>query len=60
MLKQISNTLTEHIRETDLLARLGGDEFAIIMNDSGQKVKRKISGPLTVEIKERRRLVFCH
>ena len=32
LLKNISNILTEHISENDLLARTGGDEFLILKN----------------------------
>ena len=31
MLKMVSSTLRNIVRETDLLARLGGDEFALVM-----------------------------
>src|SRR5262249_21233302 len=33
LLKSVSRSLTEALRETDLLARLGGDEFMVVVQD---------------------------
>lgn len=31
IIKSVASSLTEHLRETDLIARIGGEEFAVIM-----------------------------
>jgi diguanylate cyclase (GGDEF)-like protein/PAS domain S-box-containing protein len=31
VIKAVANSLTHHLRETDIIARIGGEEFAIIM-----------------------------
>ncbi|NOH81096.1 sensor domain-containing diguanylate cyclase [Vibrio sp. RE86] len=32
VIKSVSDSLTKHLRETDLVARIGGEEFAVIMS----------------------------
>ncbi|MGD9650438.1 MAG: GGDEF domain-containing protein [Dongiaceae bacterium] len=34
MLLQLSKTLSENVRDSDLVARLGGDEFAVVLTDT--------------------------
>jgi len=37
VLKQIANTLSKHLRGTDILARFGGDEFIVILPETDQE-----------------------
>lgn len=51
LLKQISNRLSENLRESDTVARLGGDEFAVVLEpiqneDDAQRVISKLSTAL--------------
>jgi len=43
MLKMVSNTLRNMVRETDLLARLGGDEFALVMPQTDADGARRMA-----------------
>lgn len=40
VLRVVSNTLREHLRQTDLLARLGGDEFVILLPETDSEAAR--------------------
>jgi len=35
LLITVVTTLTQHLRNTDIIARLGGDEFAILLTETG-------------------------
>ncbi|QWR76252.1 putative bifunctional diguanylate cyclase/phosphodiesterase [Candidatus Magnetomonas plexicatena] len=45
-LKEVANTLQEHLRDGDVVARLGGDEFAVILSETdiskGKAVAEKL------------------
>jgi|GEM_PF-1500784 len=45
VLKEVSRTVSEHLRQTDIFARVGGEEFAILMPET--------SGDMAVTIAER-------
>jgi diguanylate cyclase (GGDEF)-like protein/PAS domain S-box-containing protein len=58
LLKHVTKSLSEALRETDLLARLGGDEFMVIVEDFedpsvlnrvAQKLQDAIAQPFTIE-----------
>lgn len=58
LLKQVTKSLSEALRETDLLARLGGDEFMVIVEDFddaavlnrvAQKLQDAIAQPFQIE-----------
>ena len=58
LLKRVTASLSEALRETDLLARLGGDEFMVIVEDFGdptvlnlvaQKLQEAIAQPFQIE-----------
>ena len=58
LLKQVTNSLSAALRETDLLARLGGDEFMVIVEDFddaavlnrvAQKLQDAIAQPFQIE-----------
>ncbi|MDH5436606.1 MAG: EAL domain-containing protein, partial [Gammaproteobacteria bacterium] len=46
LLRQVSEVLTKHMRETDILARLGGDEFGVLLNNCSLKSARIIAEKL--------------
>ena len=58
LLKQVTKSLSDALRETDLLARLGGDEFMVIVEDFddaavlnrvAQKLQDAIAQPFQIE-----------
>ena len=58
LLKRVTASLSEALRETDLLARLGGDEFMVIVEDFddasvlnrvAQKLQEAIAQPFVIE-----------
>src|SRR5205807_5990594 len=58
LLKRVTASLSEALRETDLLARLGGDEFMVIVEDFddpavlnrvAQKLQEAIAQPFQIE-----------
>ena len=58
LLKRVTASLSEALRETDLLARLGGDEFMVIVEDFGdpvvlnlvaQKLQEAVAQPFQIE-----------
>ncbi len=58
LLKWVSDSLNEIVREVDTVARLGGDEFAIVLNGVGEsydvsvpaeKIIAKLSEPVTIK-----------
>ena len=58
LLKRVTASLSEALRETDLLARLGGDEFMVIVEDFedagvlnrvAQKLQEAIAQPFEIE-----------
>ncbi len=42
ILRSVTRTIQENIRETDTVARLGGDEFGILMPETGRNVAEAI------------------
>jgi diguanylate cyclase (GGDEF)-like protein len=47
VLAHFAETLTQHVRESDVVGRLGGDEFAVILTHAGQdQANRKAQGLL--------------
>jgi diguanylate cyclase (GGDEF)-like protein len=57
-LQAVAITLSEHVRESDVVGRLGGDEFAVILAQAGREaadikaadLKRRVEGePLVFE-----------
>ena len=53
-LKQISSTIQNNLRHTDILARLGGDEFGIILDSCSVSRAKKICTQIIDTIKETR------
>jgi diguanylate cyclase (GGDEF)-like protein len=57
LLVQVGISLSEHLREGDLLARLGGDEFAVLLEDTGHdeavdvavKLRAALAEPFALE-----------
>ncbi len=43
LLKQVTKTLQQHIREEDTLARLGGDEFGLLLEKTSKKSAQKLA-----------------
>jgi len=57
VLREVSQRITQQMRQGDLLARLGGDEFGIVMRDGSddaakalaRRIVKAVSQPLTLE-----------
>ena len=52
LLKQISATLEEKLRNTDILARLGGDEFAVLLEDCNESHAVLVANKLRQTVEE--------
>ena len=50
VLKEVSHTLEEAVRETDTVARLGGDEFAIILLSADSKIVERLTDTIQTQI----------
>lgn len=52
LLKQISKTIQEKIRNNDILARLGGDEFGILLQNCPTGIAKKIANNIRHAIRD--------
>lgn len=52
LLKLVTQLISEHIEDTDILARLGGDEFGVLLNDCDTEQAEKIIKAMLQSIKE--------
>lgn len=52
VLKDIANTLNQHIRENDILARWGGEEFIIFLPDTNKLTAMKLANVIRTKIAE--------
>lgn len=53
LLRQVATTLSERVRDTDLVARLSGDEFAVLMPQADEPGALQLGEDLRTEIAER-------
>ncbi|MCP4370168.1 MAG: sensor domain-containing diguanylate cyclase [Deltaproteobacteria bacterium] len=52
MLKELGQTITNHLSEKDILIKYGGDEYIIILPDSNRKKAKKLSEKILSAIRE--------
>jgi len=52
MLKELGQTITNHLSEKDILVKYGGDEYIIILPDSNRRKAKKLSEKILSAIRE--------
>lgn len=52
-LVQVSRTLVEHVRNTDVVARLGGDEFGVLLVQADQEIAEAKAAQLAEAVRHR-------
>lgn len=52
LLRQLANTLQQHLRKTDLLARLGGDEFGVLLESCNETIALKIANNIRQAVQD--------